>query len=245
MQIPSSLSIRISELNTIEFEHGTRWLRCVQGAPVPSGVTGAEMTDRRNPRSCVARTVEGPPTRPKERTTQTHPAHGTGSLQDTSTGGHRTHGQGLVLNRAFELDTELDHGADPEHVHGLEPVLMIGHRHTPAPARQGAPTGATGGRLDCALALGQRRTRVSDLDTELDHDADPGHDHRGHGGTRGPAEESAEPRVAQRARGRSTTTTAVFQAGGTHNAGKKVHEGSAQRPSVPRKRLRTRPDGHH
>ena len=148
------------ESNMIEFENGTQWLRCVQGAPVPHGVTGAEMTDRRNPRSCVARTVEGPPTRPKDRTTQTHPAHGTGSLQDTSTDGRRTLGQRLMLNRAFELDTELDHDADPEQVHGLEPVLMIGHRHTPAPARQGAPTGAAGRRLDRALALGQRLTRA-------------------------------------------------------------------------------------
>ena len=82
------------------------------------------------------------------------------------------------MNRASELDTELDHDADPEHVHEPEPVLMIGHRHTPAPAQQGAPTGAAGGRLGCALALGQRRTRGPELDTELDHEADPVHVHR-------------------------------------------------------------------
>ena len=88
----------------IEFENGTQWLRCVQGAPVPHGVTGAEMTDRRIPRSRVARTVEGPPTRPKERTTQTHPAHRTGSLQDTPTDGRQTHGLRLTMNCASELE---------------------------------------------------------------------------------------------------------------------------------------------
>ena len=61
----------------------------MQGAPVPRGVTGAEMTDRRNPRSCVARTVEGPPTRTKKRTTQTHLAHGPGSLHHKEKGGRR------------------------------------------------------------------------------------------------------------------------------------------------------------
>ena len=135
------------------------------------------MTDRRIPRSRVARTVEGPPTRPKERTTQTHPAHRTGSLQDTPTDGRWTNGQRLTTNRASELDTELDHDADPEHVHEPEPVLMIGHRHTPAPAQQGALTGAAGGRLDCTLALGQRRARAPDLDIEMDHDSDLEHVH--------------------------------------------------------------------
>ena len=147
------------ESNTIEFENGTQWLRCVQGAPVPHGVTGAEMTDRRIPRSRVARTVEGPPTRPKERTTQTtqtHPAHRTGSLQDTPTDGRQTHGLRLTMNCASELDTGMDHDAELEHVHGPEPACMIDHRHTPSPAQQGAPTGAAGGRVGYALALGQR-----------------------------------------------------------------------------------------
>ena len=166
------------ESNTIEFENGTQWLRCVQGAPVPHGVTGAEMTDRRIPRSRVARTVEGPPTRPKERATQTHPAHRTGSLQDTPTDGRQTHGLRSTMNCASELDTGMDHDAELEHVHGPEPACMIDHRHTPSPAQQGAPTGAAGGRLDCALALGQRRTRGPELETELDHGADPGHVHR-------------------------------------------------------------------
>ena len=39
----------LRESNTIEFENGTQWLRCVQGAPVPHGVTGAEMIERGKP----------------------------------------------------------------------------------------------------------------------------------------------------------------------------------------------------
>ena len=136
------------------------------------------MTDRRNPRSCVARTVEGPPTRPKERTTQTHPAHRAGSLQDTPTDGRQTHGLRLTMNCASELDTGMDHDAELEHVHGPEPACMIEHRHTPSPAQQGAQIGTAGGRVDYALALGQRRTRGPELDTELDHGADPAHVHR-------------------------------------------------------------------
>ena len=63
------------------------------------------------------------------------------------------------MNCASELDTGMDHDAELEHVHGPEPACMIDHRHTPSPAQQGAPTGAAGGRVDYALALGQRRTR--------------------------------------------------------------------------------------
>ena len=37
------------ESNTIGFEHGIRWTTCVQGAPVPLGVTGAEMNERGKP----------------------------------------------------------------------------------------------------------------------------------------------------------------------------------------------------
>ena len=37
------------ESNTIGFENGIRWLTCVQGAPVPHGVTGAEMIERGKP----------------------------------------------------------------------------------------------------------------------------------------------------------------------------------------------------
>ena len=37
------------ESNTIGFENGIRWLTCVQGAPVPHGVTGAEMIKRGKP----------------------------------------------------------------------------------------------------------------------------------------------------------------------------------------------------
>ena len=33
----------------IGFENGIRWLTCVQGAPVPHGVTGAEMIERGKP----------------------------------------------------------------------------------------------------------------------------------------------------------------------------------------------------
>ena len=77
------------------------------------------------------------------------------------------------MNCASELDTGLDHDAELEHVHGPEPACMIDHRHTPSPAQQGAPIGAAGGRLGYALALGQRRTRGPELDTEWDYEADP------------------------------------------------------------------------
>ena len=82
------------------------------------------------------------------------------------------------MNCASELDTRMDHDAEPEHVHGPEPACMIDHRHTPSPAQQGAPTGVAGGRVGHALALGQRRTRGPELDTELDHGADPARVHR-------------------------------------------------------------------
>ena len=36
-------------MNTIGFENGIRWLTCVQGAPVPHGVMGAEMIERGKP----------------------------------------------------------------------------------------------------------------------------------------------------------------------------------------------------
>ena len=39
----------VQESNTIGFENGIRWLTCVQGAPVPHGVTGAEMIERGKP----------------------------------------------------------------------------------------------------------------------------------------------------------------------------------------------------
>ena len=82
------------------------------------------------------------------------------------------------MNCASELDTGMDHDAELEHVHGPEPACMIEHRHTPSPAQQGAQIGTAGGRVDYALALGQRRTRGPELDTELDHGADPAHVHR-------------------------------------------------------------------
>ena len=43
------LVLRVGESNTIGFENGIRWLTCVQGAPVPHGVTGAEMIERGKP----------------------------------------------------------------------------------------------------------------------------------------------------------------------------------------------------
>ena len=72
------------------------------------------------------------------------------------------------MNCASELDTGMDHDAELEHVHGPEPACMIEHGHTPSPAQQGAQIGTAGGRVDYALALGQRRTRGPELDTELD-----------------------------------------------------------------------------
>ena len=74
------------ESNTIEFDNGTRWLRCVQGAPRSFGNAGAEIERMEEPRSRVARTVEDLPTRNEKttQTTQTHLAHGPGSLHNNS-----------------------------------------------------------------------------------------------------------------------------------------------------------------
>lgn len=61
-------------------EHGILRLLCVQGAPQSSGTDGAEIERMEDPRSRVARTVEGPPKGNNNTAKQTLLAHRPGSL---------------------------------------------------------------------------------------------------------------------------------------------------------------------
>ena len=71
-------------------EHGNLRLRCVQGAPQSSGTDGAEIERMEDPRSHVARTVEGPPKGNNKDAKQTLLAHGPGSLHKNQGQARRT-----------------------------------------------------------------------------------------------------------------------------------------------------------
>ena len=100
-----------SESNTIGFENGIRWLTCVQGAPVPHGVTGAEMIERGKPDRKPCGPHGGrPPTRTKKKL-HTHPAHGRRSLQRP----YKTEADAIRHN---------DGACQPDQTQGIEQVII-------------------------------------------------------------------------------------------------------------------------
>ena len=146
------------ESNTIGFEHGIRWLTCVQGAPVPLGVTGAEMNERGKPeavwpaRWMAPNKTEGknhanpPSTRvrvpapPREgRTTKQHTNGGSGG------------------NRASETDQYYELATEPERIHRATPNVTQKLAQTQASTTVGGPGPELEGRRQR-----QHRTRTAD-----------------------------------------------------------------------------------
>ena len=77
------------ESNRITIEHGILRLRCVQGAPRTSGFAGAEIQRMGVSGYRVARTDSAPHKGTQETLTQTHLAHGPGSLHDKEKDGRQ------------------------------------------------------------------------------------------------------------------------------------------------------------
>ena len=131
------------ESNTIGFEHGIRWLTCVQGAPVPLGVTGAEMNERGKPeavwpaRWMAPNKTEGknyanpPSTRTR---VPAPPREGTTTKQCTNGGSGG--------NRASETDQYDERTTEPEHVYRATPNA------TQKPVHAQAPMAVDGPRLE-------------------------------------------------------------------------------------------------
>ena len=147
------------ESNTIEFKHGTRWLTCVQGAPVPLEVTGAEMNERGKPEAVWPARWMAP--NKTDGTNHANPPSTRARVPATPRRGRTARPSpnwDSKWNRAYEPDeygTERLH--DPVHIHRAAP------KATQEPVRAQAPTAVDGtGSERQERRTRQHRTRTAD-----------------------------------------------------------------------------------
>ena len=159
MNIGRSLLTR--ESNTIGFEHGIRWLTCVQGAPVPLGVTGAEMNERGKPEAVWPARWMAP--NKTEGTNHANPpstrARVPAPPREGRTTKQRTNG-GSGGNRASETDQYYEPATEPAHVHRATPNATQKLAQAQAPMTVGGPRLELEGRR-------QRQHRTGTADNGL------------------------------------------------------------------------------
>ena len=135
-------SVYLLESNTIGFENGIRWLTCVQGAPVPHGVTGAEMIERGKPETVWPARWKAPHKNkgknhanpPSTRARVPAPPRSGRTARPSPNGDSK-------LNRAYEPDDyDTEQPLEPVHVHRAAP------KATQEPVRAQAPKAVDGTR---------------------------------------------------------------------------------------------------